>query len=160
MDPLGALFEHHAWANLRLIDHCAALPADRLGATVPGTYGTVERTLVHLVAADQRYLEDMDGQAAGIRISERESPSLAEVRAAAELQAGRWTSLVRRASELNVTRPAYDEDPDSQHAEDLLFLQAIHHGNDHRTHACTILGAHGLEVPDLSGWAFWHEVRT
>jgi uncharacterized damage-inducible protein DinB len=159
MDPLGALFAHHAWATLRLIDHCAALPADRLQATVPGTYGTIERTLIHLVAADQRYLEDMDGQRAGIELSERERHSLAEVRAAAELQAARWASLVRRAPELNVTRPAYDEDPDSPHAEDLLFLQAIHHGNDHRAHVCTILGAHGLEVPELGGWTYWHEER-
>ncbi|HKF76240.1 MAG TPA: DinB family protein [Candidatus Dormibacteraeota bacterium] len=160
MDPLGALFDHHAWATLRLIDHCAAFPADQLQATVPGTYGTIERTLIHLVAADQRYLQDMDGQPASVRISERESYPLTDVRAAADLQAARWTSLVRRAPELNVTRPAYDEDPDSPHAEDLLFLQAIHHGNDHRTQICTILGAHGLEVPDLSGWAYWHEQRS
>ncbi len=122
MDPLGALFQHHVWATLQLIDDCAALPDDRLQATVPGTYGTIERTLVHLVAADQRYLQDMDGQPAGIHISERERHSLADLRAAAELQGARWTSLVRRAPELNVTRPAYDEDPDSPHAEDLLFL--------------------------------------
>ena len=159
MDPLGALFDHHAWATLRLIDRCAALPTDSLRATVPGTYGSVERTLVHLVAADQRYLEDMDAEAPGIRVREAGGQSLAEVRAAAELQAARWTALVRRASELNVVRPAYDEDPDSPHAEDLLFLQAIHHGNDHRTQVCTILGAHGLVVPDLSGWAYWHEER-
>ena len=160
MDPLDALFRHHAWATLRLIDHCAALPADQLQATVAGTYGTIEATLVHLVAADQRYLEDMDGQVPGIRVSEHEDRSLAEVRAAAELQAARWMALVRRAPELDVVRPAYDEDPDSEHAEDLLFLQAIHHGNDHRTHVCTILGAHGLRAPDLSGWTYWHEERT
>jgi uncharacterized damage-inducible protein DinB len=160
MDPLDALFRHHAWATLRLIDHCAALPAGRLRATVPGTYGTVEATLVHLVAADQRYLEDLDGQVPGIRVSERDGGSLAEVRAAAELQAARWMALVGRATELDVVRPAYDEDPDSEHAEDLLFLQAIHHGNDHRTHVCTILGAHGLPAPDLSGWTYWHEERT
>jgi hypothetical protein len=35
MDPLSALFEHHAWATLRRIYHCAALPPDRLQATVP-----------------------------------------------------------------------------------------------------------------------------
>ena len=160
MDPLDALFRHHAWATLRLIDHCAALPVDQLRATAPGTYGTIEATLVHLVAADQRYLEDMDGEAPGSRVSEAGGQSLAEVRAAAELQAARWTALVRRASELNVVRPAYDEDPDSEHAEDLLFLQAIHHGNDHRAHVCTILGANGLRVPDLSGWTYWHEERT
>ena len=159
MDPLGALFDHHAWATLRLIDHCSALPADRLQATVPGTRGTIEMTLIHLVAADQRYLQAMDGQPPGIRISELESHSLADVRTAAVLQAARWASLVRRAPDLDVSIPAYDEDPPSPHAEDLLFLQAIHHGNDHRTHVCTILGAHGLEVPDLSGWTYWHEER-
>lgn len=160
MEPLHALFGHHAWATRRLIDHCAALPPDRLEAAVPGTYGSVHATLVHLVAADQRYLEDMDGQPAGIAISERGSHALAEVRAAAELQAARWIALVRRASELDVVRPAYDEDPDSEHVEDLLFLQAIHHGNEHRAHVCTILGAHGLRVPDMSGWTYWHEERT
>ena len=160
MDPLDALFRHHSWATVRLIDHCAALPPDRLNATVPGTYGSIERTLIHLVGADQRYQHELDGEAPAIRIHERQGHSLAEVRAAAELQAARWTALVLRAPELDVRRRAYDEDPDSAHAEDLLFLQAIHHGNDHRTHVCTILGAHGLEVPDLSGWAFWHEVRT
>src|SRR5215831_3447221 len=102
MEPLDALFRHHAWATRRLIDHCAALPADHLGATAPGTYGTIAATLVHLVAADQRYLEDMDGQAAGIAISEGRSHALAEVRAAAELQAARWMALVRRAPELDV----------------------------------------------------------
>jgi uncharacterized damage-inducible protein DinB len=159
MDPLRTLFRHHAWATLSLFDHCAALPPDRLTATVPGTYGTVEKTLIHLVGADQRYLANMDGQAAAIRIRERENPSLADARAAMELQAVRWESLVDRAPELDVTVPADDEDPVTPQGEDLMFLQAIHHGNDHRTQVCTILGALGLEVPDLSGWQYWRDER-
>ncbi len=159
MDPLRTFFQHHAWANLRLIDHCAGLPPETLEATVPGTRGTIMTTLVHLVAADQRYLGLMDGQEAAIRIHETESPSLADVRAAAELQAARWEALIDRAPELDVILPRR-EWADVPHAEDLLFLQAIHHGNDHRTHVCTILGAFGLEVPDLSGWAYWQEQRA
>ena len=69
-------------------------------------------------------------------------------------QAGRWEAVVGRADELDVTVPRRRE-PDLPHAQNLLFLQAIHHGNDHRTHVCTILGARGLEVPDLSGWTYW-----
>ncbi len=159
MDPLRTFFQHHAWANLRLIDHCAGLPPETLEATVPGTRGTIMTTLVHLVGADQRYLLPMDGQEAGIRIHETESPSLADVRAAAELQAARWQALIDRARELDVTL-SRREWPEVRHAEELLFLQAIHHGNDHRTHVCTILGAHGLEVPDLSGWEYWQEQRA
>ena len=32
--------------------------------------------------------------------------------------------------------------------------QAIHHGNDHRTQICTILGQNGISVGDLDVWAF------
>jgi len=36
----------------------------------------------------------------------------------------------------------------------VLVLQAVHHGNEHRTQACSILGAHGLPHPDMDGWAY------
>jgi hypothetical protein len=35
--------------------------------------------------------------------------------------------------ELDVTMPAREEWPETPHAEDLLFLKAIHHGSDHRS---------------------------
>jgi uncharacterized damage-inducible protein DinB len=154
MDTLRTLFRHHAWATLRLIDHCRRLPAERLQETVPGTAGPILATLVHLLAADQRYLRHMDGQEAAPRIHESEEATLEDLRAAMLAQAGRWEAVVGRADELDVTVPRRRE-PDLPHAQNLLFLQAIHHGNDHRTHVCTILGALGLEVPDLSGWAYW-----
>lgn len=112
-------------------------------------------TLVHLVAADQRYLAAMDGLAASPRIHETESATLDELRVAVDAQAARWETLVDRAPDLDVTLPARGDWPETKRAEDLLFLQAIHHGNDHRTHICTVLGANGLEVPDVSGWAYW-----
>jgi hypothetical protein len=49
--------------------------------------------------------------------------------------------------------------PDTGPAEGLLLLQAIHHGNDHRTQICSTLGALGEEVPELDGWAFWEHGR-
>ncbi len=154
MDPLRTLFGHHAWATLRLIEHCGRLRAEQLQETVPGTAGPIMSTLVHLVAADQRYLHHMDGLAAAPRIHESEEATLEELRAAMQVQSGRWEAVVDRAGALDVTVPRHRE-PEIPHAQNLLFLQAIHHGNDHRTHVCTILGALGLEVPDLSGWIYW-----
>lgn len=158
MDSLDTLFRHHAWATLRLLDHCAGLTAEQRAATVPGTYGPIEGTLVHLVAADQRYLRRLDGQEAAIPISERESPPVpADMRAAFEQQIARWEAIVAREPELDVTIPAQRTDPDIPHGERLMILQALHHGNDHRTHVCTILGALGLDAPELDGWNYWHE---
>jgi uncharacterized damage-inducible protein DinB len=155
MDPLRTMFRHHRWATLKLIDHCANLRPEQLAETVPGTYGSIMDTLVHLVGADQRYLSRMDGLPAQPRIHETETATLADLRAAIEAQAARWEAVMDRAPELDVTIPGNEEWPTVHHAENLLFLQAIHHGNDHRTHVCTVLGAHGLEVPDLDGWAYW-----
>jgi uncharacterized damage-inducible protein DinB len=36
----------------------------------------------------------------------------------------------------------------------VILAQLIHHGNEHRTHATTILGANGIEPPPLSGWGY------
>jgi hypothetical protein len=34
------------------------------------------------------------------------------------------------------------------------MAQAIHHADDHRSHVLSILGARGLEVPDLDVWGY------
>ena len=36
----------------------------------------------------------------------------------------------------------------------ILLVQAIHHGNDHRTHICTVLSSHGVSVPEMDVWAY------
>ena len=155
MDPLRELFHHHAWATLRLIDYCATLPPERLREVAPGTYGPILATLVHLVAADQRYLELLTGELPDPPLREGTEPPFADLRSRFTAQARRWEAVLDRVGELDVTIPARGSRPATPHAEDLLFVQAIHHGNDHRTHVCTTLGAHGLEAPDIDGWAYW-----
>ena len=160
MDPLREMFRYHAWATLTLIDHCAELAPERLRESAPGTYGPVLPTLVHLVAAEQRYLEGMTGEAADSPVREGMELTLAELRERFEAHVPRWEALVDRAGELDVTLSGRGRYPDIPHAEDLVFLQAIHHGNDHRTHVCSVLGVLGLEVPDIDGWAYWQATRT
>ena len=36
----------------------------------------------------------------------------------------------------------------------VFITQALHHGNEHRAHICTILGALGHEPPDVSAWEY------
>ncbi len=36
----------------------------------------------------------------------------------------------------------------------LIVVQAIHHGNDHRTQIGMILGQHSLAVPDIDVWSY------
>jgi hypothetical protein len=40
----------------------------------------------------------------------------------------------------------------------VLLIQALHHGNDHRTHVCTILGHHGIPYGDMDVWAYGESI--
>ncbi len=58
---LTTFFALHLWSTLRVIDACLLLTSDQLTYTVPGTYGSIQATLVHLVRSEERYLAHLRG---------------------------------------------------------------------------------------------------
>ena len=48
-DTLTTLFSHNLWANLRLLERCAALTSEQLDATISGAFGSIE---LHLCTDD------------------------------------------------------------------------------------------------------------
>ncbi len=149
---LEQAFGYHRWANLHLLDVCGALPDEQLELSSPGTYGTIAATWQHLLAAEERYLTRIKGeepQPSG----RKPFPGIAVLRREAERTGD---ALIAAASGL-----APGERGDYTFGDERLRLskwvfavQALHHGNDHRTHVCTILGAHGIEYGDMDVWAF------
>lgn len=61
MDALSEAFQHHTWATEKLIRHLRGLPEAALSASSAGVYGEVLATLSHLLAADGRYLANLEG---------------------------------------------------------------------------------------------------
>ncbi len=160
-DLVRAMFAHHLWATGRLIDHLEGLPPERLDAAVPGTYGSMIVTLTHLVDADARYLRRLEDPTP-LPYDARDGAPLAELRTQLEVNRGRWDDVLDalEAGSLHaVVRNHQNGYPDTEPAEGLLLLQAIHHGDDHRTQICSTLGALGEDVPELDGWAFWAQGR-
>jgi len=155
------LFRYHEWATLQLIDHCATLDEDQLSATAAGTRGSIIDTFRHIVGADQRYQRRF-GVTVDPVVDEKGGASLDALRSAVSRQAGVWLSIIDRLQDFDITIPAQPENewPVAPGSQDLLLVQAIHHGNDHRTHICTILGSAGLQVPDVDGWSYWAAERV
>ena len=153
VDHLRTIVGHHVWATLGLLDRCQQLTPAQLELTAPGTFGSIHATLEHLVRADRGYQRRITG---GDRVPPPATlPPVAALRTDMELQGARWRDLLDRVDELDATHPEEPgEYPEVNHAVGLYLTQAVHHGNDHRTHVCTILGAHGLEVPELSAWEY------
>jgi uncharacterized damage-inducible protein DinB len=47
--PLAEIFKYNRWANLELLNACAALTDEQLDTRAPGTSGTVRELLMHVV---------------------------------------------------------------------------------------------------------------
>lgn len=154
---------HDIWATQKLIEHCRALTPAQQELTTPGTYGTIRATLEHVVVGELRYLARL-----GITLADAKDlrehgmgldeilPLHAKVRDAVErLFAG---------AEFEPDRVVVDMlrrdrgDPPLGIESWVLVTQFAHHGSDHRAHVGTILGAHGLDAPNLDVWAYGTEI--
>lgn len=145
-------FRYHRWANLHLLGVCGGLADEQLDLTTPGTFGTIRATLLHLLGAEQGYIQRLGGSER--RLTRDSSfPGVDALKREAERSADELIALSQ------LIEPDDEFEADFQDGRYLLkkgvvLLQALHHGNDHRTHICTILGAHGLEYGDMDVWAY------
>jgi hypothetical protein len=54
----------------------------------------------------------------------------------------------------DTTVAEYDDGDMVTLRQSLIVVQAIHHGNDHRTHIYTILGSHGIPFEEIDVWGY------
>jgi len=156
-DVLRDAFTYHSWATLGLLDAIDQLDRTQLDTSIPGTYGSILETLTHLVDADDRYLQRLVTTEVPPSVDHR-LQEVDELRPRVEANDARWSDKLHELEAGSLAariRGRGDGYPDVDHAEGLLLLQALHHGNDHRTQVCSTLGTLGLEVPDIDVWSFW-----
>jgi|SRR6266550_3267757 len=154
--PLDHMLRHNTWATGTLLEFCATLDAARLEVNAPGTYGTLYGTLQHLVGAEQWYAQLLTGEILGQRIRRTDAPhSLDEL---AKISAATGARLLLVAASDDPTRVIVTNEPRRSTAG-VVLAQVVHHGNEHRTQATTILGANGIEPPALSAWAYGRAMR-
>jgi uncharacterized damage-inducible protein DinB len=153
MEEIGEqAFRYHRWANLHLLDISAGLTPEQLELTSPGTYGTIASTWQHILSAEQRYLARMGGPTPAIN-EKSPFPGIAEMKRHAERTGDELISAAARI-ERGATGDFDFGDERVRLSRWVFAVQALHHGNDHRTHICTILGAHGIDYGDMDVWAF------
>ena len=150
-------FRYNLWANLRLLDACAQLSDTQLDGTLPGTYGSVRQTLMHLVSSDEGYAKHGPGSALTPRLKETdEFPGFDELRKRAE-HAG--NQLIAFAEQGDLSRVLHLDDGTYDATVMIVLLQAIDHGIDHRSQIATLLAQQGIEAPDLDAWSYNDDKR-
>ena len=153
-DIFVELYKHHLWANEKILEVCEGLPEQALDATVPGTYGSIRDTLVHLFAAEGRYLGAMTGQEEyAASLKEGSFPGIPVLKERGRASGEQLLTLAERVA----SNDTIGVDRGGQHYEipiSIFFAQAINHGTDHRAHICTVLTQQGIEPPNLDVWTY------
>jgi uncharacterized damage-inducible protein DinB len=150
---LVELIRFNNWANAQILAACQALTADQLAAAAPGAYGSIHRTLGHMIAAEADYIGRMTGAGPQPPFRWEEQPAVADIAAFASQVAGALLDAVLRISPTHLVREEDNGLFIEYHARH-LFMQAINHGIEHRTNITTILNSLGLPLPEVDCWSF------
>jgi uncharacterized damage-inducible protein DinB len=153
---LTTLFQHNIWANLKLLDFCAALSDEQLDTTGIGTYGSIRDTLPHLVGAEVSYVHRFTGKLPAEPMTRDQFPGFPLLK-----QVAQWTGDELLQLALSARADTLVQESDDKvvvkYPLASLLMQAINHASEHRTHVSTILTQLGLEPPDMTGWMYMEE---
>ena len=109
----------------------------------------------HLVGGEQWYVQLITGELIGAAIRRDQRHTLDELASIASAIGAR--ELVIAASDDPDRSFSVDGDDDRSTVGTVL-AQLVHHGNEHRTQATTILGSNGIQPPAISAWAYGRAV--
>jgi uncharacterized damage-inducible protein DinB len=153
---LHDITRHNSWATAQVLGFCRELDSAMLNATVPGTYGTILDLLRHIIASEASYLSRaMTGKRLYIWGDHEQAVGLDQISAEAAKLSVQWETFIAGEIDYDAEREGYGDDGAVFAVPVEIFIaQAIHHANEHRAHICTILGAHGIEPPDVSVWGY------
>ena len=155
----GDFMRQNTWANLTLIDFCESLDPSALDASVPGTYGRVRETLVHMVGSQERYVAWLTNSAPPawqLNVADP-WPGFPRLREVASRFGEELERLAQSARDDWQTHSPYPDDDATADAT-VVFVQAYNHCADHRSQIATTLSQAGIQPPELDGWA-WGEAK-
>ena len=148
---LEHVLRHNAWANRALLEHCAALGPAALDLEAAGTYGTLYGTLQHLVGGEQFYIRLLTDEVLGTPVRKTERRTLEDLISISAMTGSRAIDI--GASD-DPDRVIGDRDSDDWTTAGIVLAQLVNHGNEHRAHATTILGANDRTPPKIGAWSY------
>ena len=151
-DTLTTLFSHNLWANLRLLERCAALSSEQLDATISGTYGSIRDTLQHIVIAEQSYFSRISTGQRLRRLEDAPPLTIAEM---TESVRTTGAGLIEWAPKVQADDTAQNDSEDVP--KTIILTQVINHATEHRAQIMAILTQLGIQPPELDSWTYFDE---
>ena len=156
-DSLTTLFSHNLWANLRLLERCAALSDEQLAASGTGTFGSIHDTLQHIVTAEKSYFSRISTGQPHRRPADAPPLTIAEMMDMARASGSGLVEWATRVQAGDTVQVDWDGTPLAV-PKTILLTQVINHATEHRSQVMAIMTELGLEPPDLQGWQYFAEL--
>jgi uncharacterized damage-inducible protein DinB len=151
MRTLQDLYTYNGWADAQVFSACRAVDQAQLEADAPGTYGTLDETLKHMVQVEDVYLRMLRSE-----VLEQSGPpdayfahDLAWFQARAAQLAADYADLLATAEPSFYDAPLRVPWFDFALTKHDGLLQVLSHSAQHRAQVLSVLGGHGMEVPNL-----------
>jgi uncharacterized damage-inducible protein DinB len=154
---LAEMYRHSLWSTVRLLDACEKLTGEQLDTNLPGTYGSIRSTLLHMLGAEERYVARLHGEQAGPRLEDAPFPGFDALRASAERTGSALVDILENLQENTVLRGTWRGEPYELPIM-VLVIQALNHATEHRAHIGSLMGHQGIEPPDSDGWEYGDQV--
>lgn len=157
-NTLTTLFEHNLWANLRLLELCAALTPEQLDASISGAFGSIHDTLQHMVVAERSYFSRISTGQPYRHPKDAPPLTIAEMTESARKSGSdliEWAPKVQSDDTVQVDWEGAPRDV----PKTILLTQAINHATEHRAQVMSILTQLGIQPPELDGWSYFDQLE-
>jgi uncharacterized damage-inducible protein DinB len=155
---LRAFLDFNLWANLRLLDACAALEDAALDATCQGTYGSIRETWLHVAQGEEAYVFRFTGQRPEDSLrGMTQFPGFDRLRDHLKRSGEDLLAIANQFDAEQMLHIEYDGKTHNIPAI-VVLIQAVDHGIDHRSQIATLLSQQGVNPPEIDSWAYFDAV--
>lgn len=98
------LFEFNSWANARTQQAVESLPEEKLYLDLKSSFGSIHGTLVHLVGAEDIWLQRLNGADPGIFMKKEQYPTYESVKAKWKKVETEWQKYLSTVTEDELAR--------------------------------------------------------
>jgi uncharacterized damage-inducible protein DinB len=143
----------NAWANGKIYDSCAALPADALREDRGAFFGSIHATLNHLLAVDKGWISRIEGVESGVAsLDQILFEDMADLRRAREAEDARLIRLCDSLSQDGIDRVVsykFMNGTPAKTALDVILITLFNHQTHHRGQVHAMLTQAGRPSLDL-----------
>ena len=160
VEDIRELFAYNAWANRRVFDALAQLPASQYTQDLKSSFGSIHGTLCHIVWAEQLWLHRWLGRPNPPVAQGTDLRSLVEVRSRWELVERERVAFVAglndtRLEETQVVKPSTGGE--YVHSFRQMFRHFVNHSSYHRGQIVVFLRQLGRTAPNTDLIRFYRQ---